>query len=143
MSTETNKAIVRRFFEEVFNQNRLEVIHEIFADHFGGHGSASHAPLQGHSLVAHTVHHYRRAFPDIHFTIEEMIAEGDRVVVRITYTGTHQGEFLGVPATQRKVIVTGVEEARIEDGKIVEESWHFFDEIGLLRQLGVFHLASE
>jgi predicted ester cyclase len=75
--------------------------------------------------------------------VEEMIAEDDQVVVRVSFTGTHQGEFLGVPPTQRKVTVAGVELARLEDGKIEEEAWHSLDEMGLLRQLGALRLASE
>ncbi len=139
MQTEENKAIVRRFFEEVLNEGKLTVVDEIFSSDFGGDGLVSHGPRSGLENAKRAAMAFRSAFPDIHFTVKEMIAEGDRVVVRVVFNGTHRGEFMGIPATGKSVVVGGVELARLTDGKIVEEGWHFMDELGLLRQLGVLH----
>jgi steroid delta-isomerase-like uncharacterized protein len=138
-SIEQNKALVRRFFEEVFNQGNLSVADEIIASGFGGHGFASHGREHGPNNAKRTVTQFKAAFPDIRFQVEEMIAEEDKVVVRITFRGTHQGTFMGIAPTGKAVEVGGVELARIADGKIVEEGWHFMDEIGLLNQLGALH----
>jgi steroid delta-isomerase-like uncharacterized protein len=138
-SIEQNKALVRRFFEEVFNQGNLSALDEIIAPGFGGHGFASHGREHGPDNARKTVATFKTAFLDIHFDIEEMIAEDDKVVVRITFSGTHQGSFMGIAATGKTVKVGGVELARIADGKIVEEGWHFMDEVGLLQQLGALH----
>ena len=78
---------------------------------------------------------YRGAFPDLHFTLEDVIGEGDRVVVRWTATGTHKAEVMGVPATGKRVAVTGIEVSRFADGKLAE-TWVNWDALGLLRQLG-------
>ncbi len=136
MSIEQNKSIVRRFFEEVFNQGNLPVADEIFAPEFDGHGLVSHG-VTGPERAKQTIARFRTAFPDIHFTVEELIGEADKVVVRVTFRGTHQGEFMGIPATGRQVAVSGVELARLASGKIVEESWHFFNDLSLMQQLGV------
>jgi steroid delta-isomerase-like uncharacterized protein len=135
MTTEHNKALVRRFFEEVFNQGRLELVDSLFAPGFTGRGLAGHGG-GGPGRVKQTVQHWRAAFPDIRFTVEEMIAEGNNVVVRVTFRGTQQGEFMGVAASGRPVAVSGVEVARVVDGLIAEEGWHYLDELGLMRQLG-------
>ena len=139
MSTEQNKAIVRRFFEEVFNTGNFDRLDELFAPDFTGHGLASQGAGTGPDKVRHTVLHFRHAFPDIQFRVEEMIAEGDKVVVRVSFRGTHQGEFMGIPATGKLVHVSGVELARLENGKIIEEGWHYMDEQALLHQLKGTH----
>jgi steroid delta-isomerase-like uncharacterized protein len=141
MSTNQNKATVRRFFEEVINEGSLDVADEIFAPAFGGQGFGG---LGGHSSpgpenAKRAARVFRAAFPDIHFTVNELIAEGDKVVVRVTFRGTHRGEYMGIPATGKSVQVSGVEMARLANGLIVEEVWHFMDEVGLLQQLGVLH----
>ncbi|HVO43876.1 MAG TPA: ester cyclase [Aggregatilineales bacterium] len=137
MTVEQNKAVVRRFFEEVFNQGKLAVADEIFAPWFSGRGLAGHGP--GPESAKRAVTHLRAGFPDIQFTVEDLIADGDSVVVRVTFRGTHQGEFMGIPATGKAIEVGGVEMARLSGGQIVEEAWHFMDELGLLKQLGVLH----
>ncbi|MCL5996186.1 MAG: ester cyclase [Chloroflexi bacterium] len=137
MLVEQNKAIVRRFFEEVLNEGRFAVVDEIFSPAFGGHGFVSHGPGSGPESAKRAAAAFRAGFPDIHFTVRDMVAEDDQVVVRVVFRGTHRGEFMGIPATGKSVEIGGVELARLADGKIVEEGWHFMDELGLLRQLGV------
>jgi predicted ester cyclase len=85
----------------------------------------------------------RTAFPDIHFTVEDLIAEDDKVVVRVTFRGTHQGIFMGIAPTGRQVTGIGVELARLADGKIVEEGWHCYDLLHLLEQLGVVQIRKD
>jgi len=137
MSTEQNKAVVRRFFEDVFNQGNLAVLTEIVAPNQinGGPGALPGMPSgpEGTKVLVTT---YRNAFPDLHFTIDEQIAEGNTVVTRWTAHGTHNGELAGIPATGKPSTVVGVGIDRIESGKIVE-SWGIFDQFGMLQQLGV------
>ena len=85
---------------------------------------------------------YRRAFPDARYTIEEMIADQDKVVIRWSGTGTHLGELMGIPPTGRRVTVTGISIGRYEGGKLVEE-WLNFDALGLFQQLGVIPTPSQ
>src|SRR5215468_30961 len=132
-SIEQNKALVRRFFEEVFNQGDLNVADEIIASGFAGHGFASHGREHGPNNAKNTVKQFKAAFPDIRFEVEEMIAEADKVVVRVAFRGTHRGTFMGIAPTGKVVEVSGVELARMADGKIIEEGWHFMDEVSLLR----------
>ncbi len=137
MSTESNKAVARRFLEEVFGQGKLAVADEIVAlDHVDrGPGTLPglpHGP-EGSKMIVMV---YRNAIPDIHFTIDEQIAEGDMVVTRWTGHGTHKGELAGIPATGKSATVTGIGVDRIVNGKIVE-SWGIFDQFGMLQQLGV------
>jgi len=127
-----NKALIRRWFEEVWNQGRTELIDELRApDAIAtglGEGEADfkafHAELRG-------------ALPDLVVRIEDMLAAGDRVAVRIVFEGTHLGEIMGVAPTGCKVCFTGISIARIADGKIVE-GWNSLDRLGLLRQIGAF-----
>jgi steroid delta-isomerase-like uncharacterized protein len=137
MLTETNKALSRRFLEEVFNNGKLNVLDEIIAkDHVTtGPGTLPGLPT-GPEGQKQLVTVYRNAFPDVHFTVDEQIAEGDKVVTRWTGHGTHQGELLGIPATGKSSTVTGIAVDRIANGKIAE-SWGIFDQFGMMQQLGV------
>ena len=137
MLTETNKTVSRRFFEEVWNKGNLAVLNEITAkDHVNsGPGTLPGLPA-GPEGAKQLVTVYRNAFPDVHFTIDEQIAEGDKVVTRWTGHGTHKGELLGIPATGKSSTVTGIAVDRIVNGKIAE-SWGIFDQFGMMQQLGV------
>jgi len=141
MSTEQNKAISRRFLVEVFGQGKLSVADEIVAADHVDHGPSTLPGMptgpEGSKMVV-TI--YRNAFPDIHFTIDEQIAEGDKVVTRWTGRGTHKGELAGIPATGKSATVTGVGVDRIVNGKIVE-SWGIFDQFGMMQQLGIIPAA--
>jgi steroid delta-isomerase-like uncharacterized protein len=137
MLSETNKTVVRRLFEEVWNKGKLNVLDEITAkDHVSsGPGSLPGLPT-GPEGSKQFVTVYRNAFPDVHFTIDEQLADGDKVVTRWTADGTHQGELQGLPATGKSSTVTGININRIENGKIAE-SWGIFDQFGMMQQLGV------
>jgi steroid delta-isomerase-like uncharacterized protein len=143
MSTEANKAIIRRFFEEAFGQGNLAVLDEIVAPNQvnGGPGALPGMPSgpEGSKML---VTAYRNAFPDLHFTIDEQIAEGNTVVTRWSAHGTHQGELAGIPATGKAATVVGLGVDRIENGKIVE-SWGLFDQFGMLQQLGVIPASGQ
>ena len=134
MSTEENKALERRFIEEVLNQQHLTATEELVAedfvelDPFPGQGPGREGLKQVLSM-------FFAGFPDQQWTIEEMIAEGDKVVTRFTFRGTHQGEFLGIPATGRQVAVKGVVIDRFVNGKM-QDSRILMDTLGLMQQLG-------
>ena len=132
---EENKAIVRRAFEEVWNQGKLDVIDEIFAIDYVGHMPGS-PDLHGPKGFKQFVTMNRTAFPDIQFTVEDQIAEGDKVVIRWSSTGTHKGELMGIPPTGVQVTSTGIGISRISGGKAVED-WDNWDALGMLQQLGV------
>ena len=137
MSTEANKAVSRRFLEEVFSQGKMAVADQIIApDHVNGGPGALPGLPPGPEGSKQLVMVYRNAFPDVHFTIDEQIAEGDKVMTRWTAHGTHKGELAGIPATGKSSTVTGLVVDRIVNGKIVE-SWGIFDQFGMMQQLGV------
>ena len=137
MSTEANKAIIRRLFEEAFGKGNLAVLDEIIAAEQvnGGPGALPGMPPgpEGNKML---ITGYRNAFPDIHFTIDEQVAEGNTVATRWTAHGTHNGELAGLPPTGKTATVVGMGIDRVENGKIVE-SWGLFDQFGMLQQLGV------
>jgi steroid delta-isomerase-like uncharacterized protein len=137
MLTETNKTVSRRFLEEVWNKGNLAALNEIIAkDHVNsGPGTLPGLPT-GPEGSKQLVTVYRNAFPDVHFTIDEQIAEGDKVVTRWTAQGTHKGELVGIPATGKSSTVTGINVDRVVNGKIAE-SWGIFDQFGMMQQLGV------
>jgi steroid delta-isomerase-like uncharacterized protein len=135
MSMES-KAIVRRLYEEVWNKRKLEVISELI--------SPSHA-LQAPNVSGSSIgpEAYKRqvlvfleAYPDLHWTIEDTIAEKDKMVVRWTFSGTHKGDYMGIPATNRRVSVDGITVHHIVGGKIMD-SYGYFDVLGMIKQLGV------
>jgi len=131
MSTEENKALLRRLFEEVWNQGNLATLHEVLAADF-----LYHPDLRGLEAYKQAIKLNLTAFPDLHFTIEDMLAEGDRVVTRWTLRGTHQGPFQDIPPTGKPVTVTGISIFRVANGKGVEV-WTDADYLGMLQQLGV------
>jgi steroid delta-isomerase-like uncharacterized protein len=133
--SEANKAIVRRFSEEVMNRGNLRVIDELFAPNVVDHSIPPGFPA-GIAGVKQMAAMYRSAFPDVRSTIEDLVAEGDKVVVRWSATGTHRGELMGIPATGKRVTVTGIVIDRIAGGKIVEH-WESFDQLSMMQQLGV------
>jgi len=134
MSAE-NKALARRLVEEAFNAGRLDVTDELVASDFVGHDPSLPEEVRGPAGVKEVIAGYRAAFPDIHVTIEDQIADGDRVVTRWRATGTHKGELMGMPATGKQATVTGITIDLIADGRIAE-SWDNWDTLGLMQQLG-------
>jgi steroid delta-isomerase-like uncharacterized protein len=133
---EANKTLVRRWFEEVWNQGREETIDELLAPNGVGYGLGdTEATIQGPAGFKPFVRNLRGALPDVHMSIEDSIAEGNKVTVRITVEGTHKGGQLGVAPTGRRVRFEGLVVVRIENGQIVE-GWNSWDQLGLLRQIG-------
>jgi len=133
MSTEQNKAITRRFFE-VFN---LTVVDELFTPDYVHHNPSVTPELQrGREAYKQVVNLFITAFPDLHTTVDDAIAEGDKVATRWTWRGTHKGEVMGIPATGKQVVISGVSIHRIATGKIAE-GWINFDALGMMQQLGV------
>lgn len=133
--SETNKALVRRWFEELFNEGRLEVADEIVAPDHVDHDPTLPDTPAGPEGVKASVSLYHGAFPDAHITIEDQIAEGDKVVTRWTGRGTHRGDLMGVPPGGNKVTVAGVTINRISGGRIAE-SWDNYDALGMMQQVG-------
>ncbi len=133
--TADNKALNRRFVEEVINQGNIEAIDELIDPGVVDHAVPAGFPT-GREGAKQFFAMMRSAFPDLHLTIEDMIAEGDKVVMRSTWSGTHQGEFMGISATGRRVTVSAIDISRVADGRIVEH-WEQSDALGLMQQLGV------
>ena len=134
MTTAENKAIYRRFIDEVFNQGRLDALHEFLSPAYVLHDAPPGAP-PGAAAVADVVRMFRGAFPDLTITIDELVGEGDLVCARATTRGTHRGPIFAVAATGRQVTMTGLTMVRIVEGRLVE-SWVRNDVAGLMRQLG-------
>jgi len=132
---EENKAIARRDFEEVWNQGNLDAIEEICTPVGFGHmgGGPDINTIEDYKQY---VTMYRTAFPDIHFTFEDEIAQGDKVVIRWTVTGTHKGDLMGISPTGKQCTGTGITIYRFSGGKI-QESWSNWDDLGMLQQLGI------
>jgi steroid delta-isomerase-like uncharacterized protein len=131
--SEQNKTLARRWFEDLFSRGDLDAADEILSAEFVDH--LTHEDERGLEELKHYVTMYRTAFPDIQDTVEEIVAEGDKVVIRWTSRGTNEGEFMGVAPTGRHVTFTGMRLFRIAENKIVE-SWVNIDERGLQEQLG-------
>ena len=136
MSPEENKAVVRRIYEELWNERRLEVAEETIAEGAVNYDTGLTPQPFGPEEMDGTVRMITAAFPDNHHAVEEMIAEGDTVVVRCTLTGTHEGEFMGIPPTGRRIEVTEIHVYRLREGKAVEHRVGR-DDLGAMRQLGV------
>ena len=135
MTTQTIKAMVQRGVEQIFNKKNLTYIDDFIATDVVDHSAPPGLPpgIEGYRLK---VGAFTSAFPDLQITYEHMIAEGDMVAGRFTLTGTHQGEFAGIPATGKQVSVTGHDFVRLTDGKLVEH-WVEMDTLGMMQQLGV------
>jgi steroid delta-isomerase-like uncharacterized protein len=134
MSSEQNKKIVRRAFEEPWKGN-LAVVDELVASDYIGHDPAVPEPLRGPAGVKEFIATYREAFPDGRITVEQQLAEGDLVATRWSGRGTHEGELMGIEPTGKQVTVSGLTISRLEDGKIVEE-FQNWDTFGMMQQLG-------
>ena len=135
--SEQNKALARRGMEEVFNQGKFEVINELVARNAVFHDpSVPGGKFEGPEGLKQFAQIYRNAFPDLKITINDQIAEGDKVVTRWTGTGTHKGELMGIAPTGKHSTVTGITCERYQDAKMIE-SWGSYDMLGMLQQLGV------
>ena len=134
MSPEEHKAVVRRFVEAVQNEGDLSVLDELAAPGYINQSAPAAVPADREGLKQLTAM-FRRAFPDGRMTIEDMVAEGDRVATRKTFRGTHQGELMGIQPTGKAIAIGLIDIVRLVDGKVVE-SWSAADDLGLLQQLG-------
>jgi steroid delta-isomerase-like uncharacterized protein len=134
MGTEQNKAASRRFLEEVMNKGNVEVIAELSAPNFVDHSLPPGVP-SGVDGFKGFVRAYRAAFPDLHYTIDDEIADGDKVVQRVTARGTMEGDFQGMPASHKSATWEEIHIIRFQDGKAVEH-WGIVDQLAMLAQLG-------
>jgi steroid delta-isomerase-like uncharacterized protein len=134
--SEENKRLVRRAYEDVRSQGNLDVVDEIFAPDYVGHDpTAEPTEVRGPEGLKEQTAQYRAVFPDLRFSIDSMVSEGDEVVVRWTAAGTHRGSLSGEAPTGKKVTVTGFGSWVVREGKIAEH-WGIIDLMGLLRQIG-------
>jgi steroid delta-isomerase-like uncharacterized protein len=136
MSATENERVIRRIYDELWNERKLDVAGELVADG-GTNYDTGLVPMPfGPEEMEGTVRMVTAAFPDNRHEVEEVIAEDDRVVLRCTLTGTHEGPFMGIPPTGRKIEVTEIHIYRLEEGKAVEHRVSR-DDLGAMRQLGV------
>ena len=135
MSPEDNKALAQRWLEEVWNKGDLSLIDELIAPNYVLH-DPTRPGLKGRAGIKESIAMFRTAFPDLHFTIEDQVAEREKIVTRYTVQGTHLGPLMGIPATGKQGIITGIDIYRITDGQI-EEAWSNWDTLGLLQRMGV------
>lgn len=136
-TTETeNKEKARRVAEEAWGEGKLELVDEFFAADFVSHNPAAPEKIHGPEEYKDLIRQFRTAFPDIEVTVEDQIADGGKVAQRITQTGTHEGEFMGVDPTGKTVTSSAIVIGHIEDGQAVEE-WPQLDLMGIMQQLGV------
>ena len=141
MSAEENKALVRRFVDEVQSAGNIDAIDELCSPEFVNHIAPSGMPPNREGVKQVTAM-FRQAFPDSYFTVEDMIAEGDKVATHKTFHGTHEGEFMGMPPTGRRVSMELIDIVRISEGRVVEH-WSMGDNLGMMQQLGVIPRPGE
>jgi steroid delta-isomerase-like uncharacterized protein len=136
MSAESNTDLVHRYFEVSFNKGDTSVIDEMFAADYLHHDPANPDSIGGVDDVRHHISTLRGAFPDIVFSVEDLVAEDSRIAVRWSATLTHTGDYFGIPPTMKSAVVTGINTWYFTDGKAVE-GWVNRDDLGLMQQLGL------
>ena len=134
--SEENKALTRRFYDEVVNARNLDLIDELVSEDFVEHEEFPGLPTTGPEAPKAALGMFLAAFPDLRFTPDEMIAEGDKVVARITMSGTHEGEFMGIPPTNKSFSIQAIDILEIRDGKAVAH-WGVTDQAAMMEQLGL------
>ena len=138
MSVEENVNLMRRWFREVWNEGKLQTIHELLAPNAVAVGELEDgAKLRGPAEFAAFAQRIRGAFPDMNVVVEDAFGTDDKVVLRWSGTMTHLGDHLGMPATRKRVQVTGITIARIANQQIVE-GWDNWDQLGMLKQIGLY-----
>lgn len=136
---QTNKELVRRTLDEAFSKGNVDVLDEVLADGFVAHAPAEpgHGPeTQDRERLKEEIRRNREVFPDLTFTVEELVAEGNTVAVRWSMQGTHEGALPDLDPTGEEVTVRGMNFMHVEDGKIVED-WVLWDSLGMMQQLGI------
>jgi steroid delta-isomerase-like uncharacterized protein len=136
MSVEQNKALFRRFVEEVFNKGDVSTIDELLAPNFVEREVLPPGTPSGREGVKQLTMMFRTAFPDFNVSIDDMIAEGDKIVARTTWNGTQKGEFMGIPPSGKRVSFDVIDIIRLSGGKFVEH-WGVMDSSAMMQQLGV------
>ena len=135
MSGEANKAVMWRFWEELFNHQRFEVAEDIVVADYTNHDLIP-GETPGREGLTQFIRLTHTMAPDIHYTVEDMLTEGDKVVTRWTAMGTQQGEFVGIPPSNRQFTISGIAIHRLA-GEKVAEAWNNWDALGFMQQLGV------
>ncbi len=137
MSAQENKEKARRLLEEAFGQGELEIVDEVLDPDFVCYDPNSESgAVRGADTIKQEIEWFRNAMPDLTYTVEDQVAEGDKVVTRYRATGTHQGEFFGVAPTGKSIEMSGIQIDRFdESGKMVEE-WPEYDMLGAMKQMG-------
>jgi steroid delta-isomerase-like uncharacterized protein len=138
--SQQNKALARRIFDEMESKGNLSIADETFASDFVNHTpfGENHGPEGAKQFVKML----RSAFPDLHATVEDQVAEGDKVATRFTARGTHKGELNGIPASGNTMEITGIVISRIANGKIIEQ-WGNPDVFGMMRQIGAIPMGEK
>lgn len=136
MSTQDNKAIVKRFIDESFNQRNFDAVQDLVAPDMVEHEAMPEGAPTGIDGMRMMLNMTLRAFPDFRVTFQHLIAEEDKVVVSMIWTGTHEGEFMGIPATGNTFSMNVIDIFRVQEGKLVEH-WGVTDMMAMMQQLGV------
>ena len=142
MSTEQNKALARQMIEEIFNQGNVSLVDQIIGPDFVEHEELPPGISTGREGVKQLPTVFHSAFPDFKATINDLIAEGDKVVISMTWSGTHKGEFMGIPPTGKSVSFGVLDILRVAEGKFVEH-WGQTDSMAMMQQLGVIPIPGE
>lgn len=132
--TEVNKDLIRRMEDEIFNKRRAGAVDEFLSPDYVLRTAAEGTPAD-REVARGAIGMYLAGFPDLRVEVEELVAEGDRVVAVLRYHGTHNGDLFGMPPTGRRISVRQIAVYRIKDGKVIEE-WEVSDQMGLMQQLG-------
>jgi len=135
MPTVENKAVVRRAYEELWNRRNVALADELVAEDFLNH-AAPPGRQRGREGLKDVIRMFDAAFPDFRYEVADVVAEGDRVAVRDVFRGTHEGDFMGIPATGNRVAIQAIHIYRLEGGRLAEH-WVARDDLGMMRQLGV------
>ena len=139
--SDANKAVLRRWFEEAFNKGDIDLLDELAAPDYVWHGPGGRE-TRGREALKEFWRMYLGAFPGMQLSIEDQVAEGDRVVTRFTMRGTHAGAIEGIAPTGKEVTVPGIVVHRFEGGQVVEE-WESFDELAMMQQIGAIPAAAQ
>jgi steroid delta-isomerase-like uncharacterized protein len=135
MSAEQNKTIARRWAEEVWSKGNFGLVDELLAAEYVAHDPVTPEEVRGPEGFRHYVEAFRNALPDMQLTVEDQVAEGEKVVTRWTARGTHRGEFMGIAPSGKRLEMAGVSIDRFSGGRFVE-SWENYDALGMMQQMG-------
>lgn len=135
MTAEENKAVIQRAYDELWNERNIDVVDELVTEDFLNH-AAPPDRQRGRPGLKDVVRMFEVAFPDFRYEVEDVISEGEKVAVRDVFRGTHEGDFMGIPATGERVTMEAIHIYRLSEGKLAEH-WVARDDLGMMQQLGV------